>query len=134
MNSCGSSPSRCAALKAIGFDPWLDEDAMPAGTELERGILQAFKDSCAAVFFITPNFVDEGYLRTEVNYAMAERRAKGERFAIVTIVFTGKKGEKGSVPELLKQFVWKEPSTELEALTEILRSLPIEPGEPHWRA
>lgn len=121
------------ALKTIGFDPWLDEDAMTAGTELERGILKGFKDSCAAVFFITPNFVDEGYLATEVNYAIAEKRAKGARFAIITIVFTGKKGEKGVVPELLKQYVWKEPATELEALNEILRALPIEPGERRWK-
>jgi len=120
-------------LKAIGFDPWLDEDAMTAGTELERGILQGFKDSCAAVFFITPNYVDEGYLRTEVNYAIAEKRAKGDRFAIVTIVFAGKKGKKGVVPDLLKQYVWMQPATELEALNEILRALPIEAGEPRWR-
>lgn len=123
-----------AALKGIGFDPWLDEDAMAAGTELERGILQGFKDSCAAVFFITPNFVDEGYLRTEVNYAMAQKRDKNDRFAIITIVFSDKKGKKGAVPELLKQFVWKEPAAELEALNEILRALPIEPGEARWRA
>jgi hypothetical protein len=55
-------------LKELGFDAWLDEDAMTAGTELHRGILQGFKDSCAAVFFITPNFKDESYLRSEVNY------------------------------------------------------------------
>ena len=122
-----------ASLNAIGFDPWLDEDAMAAGTELERGILQGFKDSCAAVFFITPNFVDEGYLRTEVNYAIAQKRDKGDRFAIVTIVFADKKGKKGVVPELLKQYVWKEPAMELEALNEILRAMPIEPGETRWR-
>lgn len=121
-------------LKTIGFDPWLDEDAMIAGTELERGILQGFKDSCAAVFFITPNFLDEGFLRTEVNYAIGEKRVKGDRFAIITIVFTGKKGEKGAVPELLKQYVWKEPPTDLEAINEILRAMPIAPGEPRWRA
>lgn len=120
-------------LKAIGFDPWLDEDAMAAGTELERGILQGFKDSCAAVFFITPSFHDEGYLRTEVIYAMGEKRGKGERFSIVTIVFTDDHGRKGTVPELLKQFVWKEPATELEAVVEILRALPIVPGELRWR-
>jgi hypothetical protein len=96
-------------LKAIGFDPWLDEDAMTAGVELERGILRGFKDSCAAVFVITPNYVDEGYLRTEMNYAVAEKRAKGDRFAIITIVFADKKGQKGAVPDLLKQYVWKEP-------------------------
>ncbi len=122
-----------AALKTIGFDPWLDEDAMAAGTELERGILQGFRDSCAAVFFITPNFHDEGYLRTEVNYAVGEKRAKGERFSTFTIVFTDEQGRKGTVPDLLKQFVWKEPATELEALCEILRALPIVPGESRWR-
>ena len=121
------------ALKTIGFDPWLDEDAMTAGVELERGILQGFKDSCAAVFFITPNFLDEGYLKSEVNYAMGEKRAKGDRFAIITIVFADKRGKKGAVPELLKQYVWKEPATELEAFNEILRALPIEAGERRWK-
>jgi hypothetical protein len=37
-------------LKLLGFDPWLDEDAMTAGTNLQRGILQGMADSCAAVF------------------------------------------------------------------------------------
>jgi hypothetical protein len=43
-------------LKLLGFDPWLDEDAMPAGTNLQRGVLDGFEKSCAAVFFITPAF------------------------------------------------------------------------------
>ena len=34
-----------STLKALGFNPWLDEDAMVAGTELDRGILKGFKDS-----------------------------------------------------------------------------------------
>lgn len=120
-------------LKTIGFDPWLDEDAMTAGVELERGILQGFKESCAAVFFITPNYKDENFLRTEVNYAIAEKRAKDQRFAIITVVLADREGRKGEVPELLKQYVWKEPATELEAMNEILRALPIEPSEPRWR-
>ena len=41
-------------LDTLGFDVWLDEDSMPAGTALHRGILQGSKDSCAAIFFITP--------------------------------------------------------------------------------
>lgn len=121
------------ALKTFGFDPWLDEDAMTAGTELERGILQGFKVSCAAVFFITPNYQDEGYLRTEINYAVAEKRTKNDRFAIITIVLRNEAGRKGTVPDLLRPFVWKEPATELEALNEIIRALPLEPGEPRWR-
>ncbi len=120
-------------LKAFGFAPWLDEDAMAAGTELERGILQGFRDSCAAVFFITPNYKDEGYLRTEVNYAVAEKRSKDARFAIITMVLQDEAGHKGTVPELLRPFVWKEPATELEAMNEIVRALPLEPGEPRWK-
>ena len=52
-------------LALLGYEPWLDEDAMPAGTELARGLLHGMKDSCGVVFFITPSFEDESYLRTE---------------------------------------------------------------------
>ena len=120
-------------LKTLGFDPWLDEDAMTAGTELERGILKGFKDSCAAVFFITPNFADEGYLATEVDYAIKEQRSKKERFSIITIVLADESGKEGAVPELLKRFVWKEPATELDALNEIFRALPIQLGPADWK-
>ena len=119
-------------LEEIGFDPWLDEDAMAAGAELERSILQGFKDSCAAVFFVTPNFQDESYLSTEINYAIQEKRSKGDRFSIVTIVFSDGSG-KGVVPDLLKQYVWKEPASELEAFREILRAIPVAAGSVQWK-
>lgn len=119
-------------LEDIGFAPWLDEDAMSAGTELERGILQGFKDSCAAVFFVTPNFKDENYLASEVDYAIAEKRKKGERFAIITLVFNYN-GQKGKVPDLLHRYVWKEPNNELEALREIIRALPVAVGSVYWK-
>ena len=119
-------------LEELGFDPWLDEDAMAAGVELERAILQGFKDSCAAVFFVTPNFQDEKYLSTEVNYAIQEKRAKGERFSIVTIVFS-EGPQKGVVPDLLKQYVWKEPNGQVEALREIIRAIPIKVGPIQWK-
>jgi hypothetical protein len=120
-------------LKTLSFDPWLDEDAMVAGTLLERGILEGFERSCAAVFFVTPSFRDENFLATEVNYAVAEKRKKGDRFAIITVVFSEKK-QKGKVPALLEQYVWKEPRSHLEALDEILRALPIRPLEIRWKA
>jgi len=41
-------------LKQLGYNPWLDEDAMSAGTPLERALLDGMKTSMAAVFFITP--------------------------------------------------------------------------------
>ena len=37
-------------LEELGFDPWLDEDAMTAGTELERAILQGFKNFALPYF------------------------------------------------------------------------------------
>jgi hypothetical protein len=114
-------------LLLLGFDPWLDEDAMLAGANLERGLLAGFKESCAAVFFVTPRFVDENYLGSEVEYAIHEKRSKGTSFQIVTLVFS--EGErKGEVPALLRPYVWKEPCSDLEGLQEILKSLPLSVG------
>ena len=119
-------------LDLLGFSPWLDEDSMRAGTELERGILKGFNESCAAVFFITPNFKDESFLSTEVNYAIAEKRRKGDRFAIITIVFDAA-ASRANVPDLLRQYVWKEPVDDLEALREIVAALPVRSGDVRWR-
>jgi hypothetical protein len=119
-------------LTLLGFDPWLDEDAMQAGAELERAISQGFKDSCAAVFFITPNYIDEQYLATEVNYAISEKRKKGAKFAIITLVYEID-GKKGQVPDLLAPYVWKEPRNDLEAIRELIRSLPVKVGDAYWK-
>lgn len=120
-------------IEILGYDPWLDEDAMPAGTQLERGLLQGMQDSCAVVFFITPSFKDEGYLETEINYAIQEKRKKKDKFAIVTLQFVGANGSVAEIPDLLKTYVWKKPETQLEALREIVRALPILPGTVDWR-
>jgi len=119
-------------LEELGFKPWLDEEAMTAGTELERGILQGFRDSCAAIFFITPNFKDEDYLAKEVDYAIREKNLKKDKFSIITLVFE-ENGQKGNVPDLLHRYVWKEPKNDLEALKEILRALPIKVGPVQWK-
>ena len=122
-----------SVLQTLGFIPWLDEDDMVAGTELERGLLQGFKDSCAAVFFVTSNYVDAGFLATEINYAVKEKRDKGNRFAIITLAFPDDAGGSVVIPELLEQYVWKTPQTPLAALEEIVRALPIELGSPDWK-
>jgi len=121
------------SLELLGYDPWLDEDAMPAGTPLERGLLQGMQDSCGVVFFITPSFKDEGFLETEVNYAIAEKRTKGDKFAIIALQFVDDDGNVGEIPELLKTYVWKKPKSPLEALREILRALPVVTGIVDWR-
>lgn len=110
-------------LQLLGFDPWIDEDSMPAGTKLERGILQGFKESCAVVFFITENFTDENYLATEIDYAIARTR-EDKNFRIITIVF----GENLEVPSLLHTYVWKNVKSQLEGLREILKALPLVVG------
>ncbi len=120
-------------LQILGYDPWIDEDAMPAGTALERGLLKGMQDSCGAVFFITPSFKDEGYLASEVDYALQEKRKKGDKFAIVALQFVDEDGNIGAIPELLKTYVWKKPKTHLEALREIVRALPVQPGPVDWR-
>ena len=122
-----------STLSLLGFEPWLDEEAMPAGRNLEREILKGFDDSCAAVFFVTPQFKDESYIATEVEYAIAQKRKKGERFSIITLVFDSGGAVKGVVPDLLHNYVWKEPNSDLEALQEIIRALPIQVGDAHWR-
>jgi hypothetical protein len=122
-----------ATLQALGLEPWLDEEAMAAGANLERSLLQGFKDSCAVVFFITPNYVDDGFLATEIDYAIKEKRAKGDKFAIIILDFPDAKGKSGDVPELLKQYVWKKPQSHLEALRELLKALPLGLGTPDWK-
>lgn len=121
------------ALEVVGFEPWLDEEAMVAGVELERALLAGFKSSCAAVFFVTPNYVDKGYLASEVNYAIQEKRQKGDRFSIVTLVLVDEQGRAGDVPELLKSYVWKSPVTELDAFGEIVKALPVQLGPTIWK-
>lgn len=120
-------------LEILGFDPWLDEDAMQAGAELERSLMQGFSDSCAAIFFVTPNYIDENYLATEVGYAIQEKRKKGDKFSIITLVL-GDGDSKGAVPDLLHRYFWKEPSNDLEALREIIKALPVQTGDVYWRA
>ena len=117
------------ALKELGFDPWLDEPDMPAGTNLERGILDGFDKSCAAVFFITDNFKDENYLATEVDYAIAQKRKKSNKFAIITLRYT----DAAPVPGLLTPYIFKNIENDLEGFHELIRALPIELGQTRWK-
>jgi hypothetical protein len=120
-----------ALLETVGFEPWLDEDAMVAGTPLERGLHAGMQESCAAVFFITENFEDSSYLATEIDYAIEQQR-KNEHFATVTLVLSDAiKNEK--VPVLLRRFVYKRPRSLILAANELVRALPLMPLRPVWR-
>jgi hypothetical protein len=121
-------------LYQVGFDPWIDEDAMSGGTELFRGIKQGMKESCAAVFFLTPAFKDEHFLSTEINFALEEYQKKGkERFRILGVRVPEPRKPEPKIPDLLTQFVWIDGIDPLGAVTDIVRSLPIRLGGPRWR-
>ena len=96
-------------LKLLGFDPWIDKEEMPAGTNVHRGIHKGFQDGCAVVFFITPRFKDEAYISAEIEYAMAQKTKRGDKFAIITLVLEDGAHE-GKVPEMLKdRFIYRIP-------------------------
>jgi len=118
------------ALKQAGFTPWLDESELMAGTSLERGILQGFEESCAAVFFITENFRDEKYLAAEVEYAVLQKRKKEKKFAIIVLRYPNAQ----QIPSLFQPFIYKNIENDLEGFYEILRALPIELGPVRWKA
>jgi len=117
------------ALKEIGFNPWLDEPYMTAGSNLEREILKGFQESCAAVFFITEDFKDEKYLATEIDYAVMQKRQKGKKFYIITLRYS----DAAPVPDLLTPYIYKNIINDLEGLYEIIRALPIELGPIRWK-
>jgi hypothetical protein len=116
-------------LKQLGLNPWLDEDAMPVGTNLERGIAKGFEESCAAIFFITEKFKDERYIASEIDYAIAQKRQKNQKFAIITLLF----GEGLEVPVLLRPYVYAKIDDNLAGIYEILRALPVELGPERWK-
>ncbi|WP_452601381.1 toll/interleukin-1 receptor domain-containing protein [Pontimicrobium sp. MEBiC06410] len=109
-------------LSLLGYEPWLDEEDMPAGTIPHRGILSGFQNSCAVVFFITNEFKDERYIANEINYAITEKTERGNEFSIITLVLS----DEAVVPDLLKAYIWKSPKSDLEALRDIIKALPFQ--------
>lgn len=118
------------ALRTLGFSPWLDEADMPAGSNLERAVLQGFEESCAAVFFITQNFLDEKYLAAEVDYAVMQKRKKDRKFAIITLRYANA----APVPGLLQPYIYKDVENDLDGFDQLVRALPIELGPVRWKA
>ena len=116
-------------LEVLGYEPWLDEEAMPLGTVLGRGLQQGMKDSCGVVFFITREFEDKGYLKTEIDHAELQKEEKGDKFAIITLLLD----EEAKIPDPLSRYVWGEPKTQFEALRGIVQALPVMPGKVDWR-
>ena len=108
-------------LESMGYRTWMDEYDLRAGDRLERSLQKGMAMSCAVVFFITPEFKDEEYLRLEIDQALRHYTARGDGFRIITLVF----GEGDvEVPEPLMTHLYKTPKTPLEGIRTIVRALP----------
>lgn len=94
-----------------------------------NGVSSKVLKSLVLFFFITENFKDENFLATEIDYAL-NRSREDKKFSIITIVF----GSGLEVPDLLKPYVWKNVTSQLEGLCEILKALPLSVGPLYMKA
>jgi hypothetical protein len=111
-------------LESIGYRPWMDERDLPVGRELVRALQEAMASSCAAVFFVTPKYQDEEYLRLEIDDALQQKVERGNGFALITLVLPDKRGSAGEVPGPLRKYTWGKPKNPLDGLRMILAALP----------
>ncbi|MBN4057084.1 toll/interleukin-1 receptor domain-containing protein [bacterium AH-315-J21] len=116
-------------LSELEYSTWFNEkDSLS-----DRSILKGMKESCAAEFFITPELVDSSFLAKEVDYAIAEKKKKNERFLIISLVFTTPKGETAKVPKLLQRYEVRKVESVIEAARELIHALRIRTGLPVWK-
>ena len=69
-------------------------------------------------------------MATEVDYAVIQKRAKGHKFAIITLRYP----DAEAVPGLLTPYTYKNVQNDLDGMYELLRALPIELGPVRWKA
>lgn len=59
------------ALNDFGFSSWFDKKDIKIGVSLDEKIQDGMEESCAVVFFITPNYDErDEYLAKELQYAI----------------------------------------------------------------
>jgi hypothetical protein len=114
------------ALSTLNFNPWLDEKMLKAGADKHRGLHNGMQQSCAAVFFVTPDFKDDGYLKTEIDLAIEEEHTRPGDFKIIPLLMRDQSGQRGTIPPVLKRLIFKEPETEIEALIDLVEALPLQ--------
>jgi hypothetical protein len=110
-------------LKLAGFDPWFDRHEINMGVPAERALVEAIRSACAAVFFVTPHFVDERYIQLEIDCAVHENVEKEPHYLIIPLVL--KSGnEEVQVPVPLVRYNPMSMGDDLEAMAGLLRALP----------
>jgi len=122
------------ALSAIGFDPWMDEDDLPVGNPLVRALQDGMASCCAAVFFVTPKYLDESYIRVEIDEALQQKTGRGAGFALITLLLPDDEGRTGAVPAPLATYTWGKPKDQFEGLRILLGALPAYMRKKHGDA
>ena len=103
------------ALKAQGFDPWLDALSVPPGADLQAAVLQALKSSDAYILVAGHGTVGDPNVLFEMG------AAAGAGIPIIPIIFPS-----GETPELLSKWSHivtlrvQDPQTAAEKLRELL--------------
>ena len=119
------------ALEMFGYSTWLDDD-MHAGAEPTNNISDGFQRSCAAVFFITPNFKETSFITMEIDCALKEKSCKNEKFSIISLLL-GNAKDTFTILTKLDDFVYKQPKSDLEGFCNIIEALPMQNPNPIWK-
>lgn len=112
-----------SALRMIGLRTWFDQDDLPAGDVLVRGVDNAFEGCSAAVFFISGDFADASFIAREIDRALHECTVRPDSFRIIPLVLAQHGGTDERMPKPLQTLVWKTVD-DVDVVPTILRSLP----------
>lgn len=111
-------------LKSEGFDVWLDQLDIPAGSRWDREVERALKESQIFMIILTPASVDSENVLDEIGYAIDN----GKRFLPVLL-------ENCDVPLRLRRFQYvdftnKDFDDGVESAKDLLRGLIAQPTIP----
>lgn len=110
-------------LKAIGLDPWMDQERILPGQPWEREIERALKDANVVLLFMSPRSVNKrSFVTREANTAIANlRNKKSDDIYIIPILI-----EQCEVPEEISeraQYIdFAEPGAKNKIVASIMRA------------
>lgn len=111
-------------LELIGVRTWLDESEMPAGTPIARGLGEGMRQCLSVAFFISGQFRDESFIRSEVDAALHEQTTN-PLFRIIPLVLADHGGTDALVPTSLRVLRWVSVK-DVSIVRTILHALPPE--------
>lgn len=79
----GEAKALAVALKNRGVDVWFDEWELVPGQSWQHEIGRALDASSAMVVLITPESIDSEWVKSEINFALANESFQGRVFPVV---------------------------------------------------